>query len=169
MALSGFGIELRAGQFDLMDADAVELAAQSRYFGISDSTIRMFPTTNFNIFTTIQGDTMIVPKIPTKTTAVSDGPMVATNFILDQNYPNPFNMTTMIRFSLPEQSTVKIIVYDITGKQIATLVDGMKAAGVHSIGFGNEQLSTGVYFYRMIARTVEGKQLIVTKKMVVMK
>jgi len=70
-------------------------------------------------------------------------------FSLSQNYPNPFNPVTKIDYTLPLNSNVKIIVYDITGKVVNTLVNEAKTAGFHTVVFNASNLSSGVYFYSM--------------------
>lgn len=72
-------------------------------------------------------------------------------FDLYQNYPNPFNPETVISYQLSVTSNVTLKVYDILGKEIRTLVDGLQKAGLHTITFDGSGLSSGVYFYRLIA------------------
>lgn len=91
-------------------------------------------------------------------------PTVVNNFELQQNYPNPFNPTTQIRFSLAEQSQVTLKVYNILGKEIATLVNDVKGAGTHEISFDGSGLSSGVYFY-----TLQTGKFTQTHKMILMK
>jgi hypothetical protein len=71
------------------------------------------------------------------------------NFALSQNVPNPFNPATTISFSLPEAGFASLKVYDTTGREVATLVNGMSARGEHQVNFDGSQLSTGVYFYTL--------------------
>ncbi len=68
---------------------------------------------------------------------------------LSQNYPNPFNPSTVIKFNLSEKSYIKLIVYDILGKEIATLVNEEKPAGLYEVTFNASPLSSGVYFYKL--------------------
>ena len=83
---------------------------------------------------------------------------------LHQNYPNPFNPTTVISYELPENSHVRLEVYDMLGKQIATLVDGQVSAGTHQVNFDASNLSSGVYIYRLQAGgTMITKQLTLIK------
>ena len=70
-------------------------------------------------------------------------------FSLNQNSPNPFNPSTNISFSLPENSFVKLVVYDITGREISVLADDNFSAGNHSVLFNASSLPSGVYFYRL--------------------
>lgn len=77
-------------------------------------------------------------------------------FTLGQNYPNPFNPSTTIEYQVPNETKVRIVVYDLLGQEIRRLVDGYQTAGTYQIVWDgrNEsgvQMSTGVYFYQMIA------------------
>lgn len=70
-------------------------------------------------------------------------------FALAEAYPNPFNPSTTISFTLPESGVASLKVYDLTGSEIATLVDGLTSRGEHNVVFDGSQLSTGVYFYTL--------------------
>lgn len=83
---------------------------------------------------------------------------------LQQNYPNPFNPITTIRFELPKASRVSLKVYDILGREVATLLDGFSEAGEKSVEFRASNFATGVYFYRLVAgEFVETKKLMLLK------
>jgi PKD repeat protein len=87
-----------------------------------------------------------------------------STFSLNQNYPNPFNPTTNIQFGLPRNSNVKLIVFDMAGKQISVLLDEYKQAGSYTYSFDGSQLSSGVYFYRIIAGNfVETRKMLLIK------
>ena len=87
-----------------------------------------------------------------------------TTIRLDQNYPNPFNSGTIIRFRLPTNNVIRLEVYDILGRRIATLADGLQEAGIYEIPFNGSSLSSGVYLYRLTTPFE-----VVTKKMVLVK
>ncbi len=72
-------------------------------------------------------------------------------FELYQNYPNPFNPQTIISFQLPHAEHVALKIFDILGREVATLLNEMKEAGYHEVNVDATNLSTGVYFYRIQA------------------
>jgi hypothetical protein len=76
---------------------------------------------------------------------------VPGKFNLYQNYPNPFNPSTKIKFDLPNNSVVKIIVYNILGKEMTTLVNRNMEAGTHEVEWNASEFSSGVYFVRLEA------------------
>ncbi len=78
--------------------------------------------------------------------------ILPSEFILFQNYPNPFNSSTEIRYSIPIQSDVRLDVYNILGRRIATLVDENQQLGDHSVLWDASGFSSGIYFYRITAR-----------------
>jgi hypothetical protein len=76
---------------------------------------------------------------------------VPEEFGLDQNYPNPFNPSTKIRFQLEKSGDVRLSVYDLTGREIAVLINGHRNAGEYQVEFNGENLSSGVYLYRLVS------------------
>ncbi|MBI5474927.1 MAG: T9SS type A sorting domain-containing protein [Ignavibacteriae bacterium] len=88
------------------------------------------------------------------TTDVGESGDRPIDFRLEQNFPNPFNPTTTISFSLSKASSVKLVVTNMLGEEVATLVDGKVEPGKHVKVFDAEKLASGVYFYRMIAGEV---------------
>jgi len=96
-------------------------------------------------------------------TKVSDSKIIS-EYSLFQNYPNPFNPTTTINFTIPKTSFVTLKVYDLLGKEIATLVNEEKHAGSYNIEFNGKDLPSGIYLYRIYAG-----EYIQTKKMILMK
>ncbi|MCH8495371.1 MAG: T9SS type A sorting domain-containing protein, partial [Balneolales bacterium] len=95
-------------------------------------------------------------RVVTATREVSiptDNNDLPTEVTLHGNYPNPFNPTTSIKFSVPETMQVEIEVYDLVGRQVATLTRRDFNAGTHTIDFNASALSSGVYLYRMVTPT----------------
>lgn len=82
---------------------------------------------------------------------------------LSQNYPNPFKSSTTISYSLADNSQVKIEIYDILGKAVSTLVEGVQDAGSYSINFSKGKLSSGVYIYK-----IKAGNFVAIKKMIVL-
>ncbi len=80
------------------------------------------------------------------------GPKILT---LDQNYPNPFNPVTVIGYQLPEQSEVRLEVFDMLGRRVALLADGVQSAGTYSAEFDASNLASGAYMYRLTANQQE--------------
>ena len=97
-------------------------------------------------------------------TAVESIGSIPTAFKLEQNYPNPFNPTTTIRFYTPSAGHVSLKVYDINGKEIATLTDQYVPAGNSLVEIDASNLASGIYFYRLRAGSFTQ-----TKKMILMK
>ncbi len=83
---------------------------------------------------------------------------------LEQNYPNPFNPSTNISFGLPQRSEVTLKVYDMLGREVATIYSGVKASGFHTIQFDASTLSSGVYIYRLVTNSGT-----ISKKMTLLK
>ncbi|MBS1493217.1 MAG: T9SS type A sorting domain-containing protein [Bacteroidetes bacterium] len=123
---------------------------------VSDSIV-FAAGTNSTIIKTINGGTAL-------TSINNFTNIIPSEFYLHQNYPNPFNPITIIKFDIPKTSFVKIKIYDVLGKQIATLLNEIKQAGSYSIDFNASQLSSGIFFYRL-----ETEGFTETKKMVVQK
>ena len=84
-------------------------------------------------------------------TAVYNVGHVPASFSLSQNYPNPFNPTTTIEYDVPMRSVVNISVYDVLGRKVKTLVDGVERPGSYSVTFDAASLPSGVYLCRMSA------------------
>ncbi len=90
--------------------------------------------------------------------------IVVNNFELNQNYPNPFNPSTIISFSIPNNSFISLKVYDVLGKEIKTLAEGEYLPGKYEIDFDARGLSSGIYFY-----TLKSENFISSKKMILIK
>jgi hypothetical protein len=100
---------------------------------------------------------------------------VPETFSLAQNFPNPFNPSTTIRFALPKRSSVALKVYDLLGKEVATLVDEVRQPGYHAVRWdgtngAGSSVATGIYFFRMDAHATEdGSAFSDFKKMLLVK
>ena len=98
-------------------------------------------------------------------TAIGDQPSsIPDQFEISQNYPNPFNARTAIEYSLPQDSHVRIAVYNLLGQNIETLVDQNMPAGSHLVLWNANDVPTGVYFYR-----IEAGDFFQTRKMLLAK
>ena len=85
-------------------------------------------------------------------------------FSLQQNFPNPFNPSTTIGYSMPESGLVKLVVYDVLGRLVATLVDRKQTSGVYTVPFHASSLTSGVYFYRLnIGTSTQTKKMMLLK------
>ncbi len=93
------------------------------------------------------------------------------DYALSQNYPNPFNPATVIRYELPEASAVKLQVFDMLGRVVATLVNERRDAGIYEVSFNASSLSSGTYFYRLESRSSGSRAGLFaeTKKMMLIK
>ncbi|MBK7106326.1 MAG: VCBS repeat-containing protein [Ignavibacteriae bacterium] len=97
--------------------------------------------------------------------AVGVDQTIPSKFFVDQNYPNPFNPTTTISFGLPEQSVVDLKVYDILGREVATIINNkLLKAGSFNYNFDASNLASGTYIYRLTSNNN-----VVTKKMLLLK
>jgi predicted outer membrane repeat protein len=90
--------------------------------------------------------------------------LTPTEYALYQNYPNPFNPVTKIKYQVPKTTYVELVIYNVLGRMVKTLVDGLKPAGFYELEFNASHLSSGVYFYRLKAG-----EFVIMKKMVLIK
>lgn len=94
---------------------------------------------------------------------------IPSSFKLYQNYPNPFNPETEIKFDLPKAQRVKIILYDVLGREMNKLVDEELKAGTYNIKWNGSNFASGIYFYRLETDPETGSGFIQTKKMLLIK
>ena len=83
-------------------------------------------------------------------TYVEDVTQIPNQFTLHQNFPNPFNHSTKISFNLKKSGHTELIVYNIMGAKVITLVNGFVESGYHEYVFDSKQLSSGIYYYRLV-------------------
>ena len=106
------------------------------------------------------GNTLVTGSI----TAVNDVSNLPNKFELSQNYPNPFNPSTVISYNIPKAANVTLKVYDVLGREVATLVNQFQNANSYKVRFNASSLSSGVYLYK-----IEAGNFIMTKKMLLLK
>ena len=120
---------------------------------------------------TTDGGALFVVSVDTFSVTFINGLVVGVDntipnkFFVDQNYPNPFNPTTTIKFGLPAESVVNLVIYDVLGREVRTLVNNKSLkAGTHSYNFNASSIASGTYIYRL---TTDNN--VVTKKMLLLK
>lgn len=120
------------------------------------------PTTGFIVFDDLRAVEMgLATSTEPDDELISDVP---NQIELKQNYPNPFNPSTNISFGLPQQGEVNLKIYDMLGREVATVYAGVKSKGFHTIQFDASRLSSGVYIYRLVTKSGT-----VSKKMTLLK
>jgi subtilisin-like proprotein convertase family protein len=130
-------------------------AAGSWVLRVSDNALDDFGT--LRRYTVRITSTSTLTGTETNVTTVND-------YKLSQNYPNPFNPSTKISFSIPKAGFTTLKIYDILGKEVATLINGMQTVGNHTIDFNASSLASGVYFYRL-----QSNDFVATKRMLLVK
>ena len=113
---------------------------------------------------TSDSEPVFILKMNPFTTSAEEALNLPTEVELAQNFPNPFNPTATINFGVPQQAKVTLEVFDVLGRKVRTLVNETKAAGRYSVRFDAQQLSSGLYFYRLVS----GQKMIV-KQMTLIK
>ena len=142
---------------------------------ILSSSGEMMPATRVKIEPTEE-----LPPPPPEPQSPSGAQIVPHQFALEQNYPNPFNPVTLIRYELPAQAYVRLSVYDMLGREVSRLVDGVQEAGYKSAewnpsdnrtGLAAGGMSSGVYFYRIEATGIfsPSKPYVEVKKMLLVR
>ena len=127
-------------------------------------------TVQLTVFTSDNSNIYGASKVSTVIDGVKEGNGIPTVFALNQNYPNPFNPTTELKYDVPNLSSVRIVIYDILGREVRTLVNSSNVApGSYSTEWNGlndhgQQVGSGVYFYRMDANNFTS-----TKKMLLLK
>jgi len=102
------------------------------------------------------GSTHYTDAVKVEVLTTSVGENTPATFSLQQNYPNPFNPSTAVRYQLPVASVVRLVVYDMLGREMATLVNEQKPAGIHQVEY-SPNLPSGTYFYRLTVTGSDGR------------
>jgi hypothetical protein len=117
----------------------------------SVTKLKQYANTIRTIYNNLFGIEQISSKIP-------------GTFTLSQNYPNPFNPRTIINFQLPMSNNVKLMIYDILGREVATLVNELLKPGTYEVEFDGTNYPSGVYFYKLITDNYnEARKIVLVK------
>lgn len=163
--------------FDLLSAKSTDKVAQSKFFEIdSNKVVNEYNLYAFNSpVLRIYDSVFEVAGIQATLSAVSST-IVNTpkDFSLDQNYPNPFNPSTTIRFNVGKRAKVSVVLFDVTGKEVTTLVNDSKEAGSYNVRWNGTSgkgasVASGTYFCRLLATVDDGSTTMETKKMALIK
>ncbi|MFA7359711.1 MAG: T9SS type A sorting domain-containing protein [Candidatus Kapaibacterium sp.] len=126
------------------------------------------PNTVMNHIQIMNDDIKKVFGVGKQSSKESTNSLIPQTYQLYQNYPNPFNPTTKIAFDLPKDAKVKLVIYDILGREMKTLVNNeFRSAGKYITEFNGSNMASGIYFARILVN--EGKDFIAVKKMVLLK
>lgn len=132
--------------------------------GLTDTSVSALAVNGTNLFAGTRSGVWRRPLSEMVTRVGQQQIELPTQFCLRQNFPNPFNPSTSIEFQVPNQSPVTLKIFDVLGREVATLVSELKQAGTHAVKWDATQLSSGVYFYSLIAG-----QFRETRRMILMK
>lgn len=153
------------------------------YHNLSDPT-RLYYVKTGSTFDALQGilyysfgNYKLVPRnnddfIGYQPVSVEDEETIPTEYSLSQNYPNPFNPSTTIKFSVPEESTVRLSIYNLLGQEVNVLLNNeVQSVGSYNLNFDASKLPSGIYFYRLIANPVDNsnRNFVDVKKMILLK
>ena len=121
-----------------------------------------------NLYSLYWVDFSITKIFPITVTDIIAQNTMPSNFFLMQNYPNPFNPSTVISYQISEISKVSLVIYDILGKEVATLLNEEKNVGIYNVNFTAKSLTSGVYLYRLLVVSKSGiftqtKKMMLTK------
>ncbi|MFP8488135.1 alpha-amylase family glycosyl hydrolase [Gracilimonas sp. Q87] len=134
--------------YDYFNASTVDVSNLQRDLTLGPGEYRIYTTKEFAEPDNSDPDPDITPQ----------------SFSLGQNYPNPFNPGTSFSYEVAEESDVKLVVYDLLGRKVKELVNERKAAGTYHISFQANDLSSGIYIYRL-----QAKNAVISKKMTLIK
>ena len=136
-----------ATHYDLFNNCTNDFFAQNNDWKVYDSAsiaLRIIDKSD----STIRGNIIFMPFI--FQTSINENSVQPNNFVLYQNYPNPFNSSTRIEFYLKEKDFVRIEIYNSLGEKIKEFINQELSVGKHSIDFNASQLTSGIYFYRIV-------------------
>lgn len=130
----------------------------------TNKTLEYFTDTLVLISNSIEKDTLLLYIEGNGSPSSVNEEIIPYKTELKQNYPNPFNPVTTISFSLAYKQNVKLIIYNILGNEIVTLLDENKGAGIHKVKFDGSNYASGIYFYK-----IKAGNYFLTKKFLLLK
>jgi predicted acyl esterase len=152
----GDKIRIVVTNFDRTSDDSLFLATNPHVLPVLNNSLNtLYLSNNFFIY---------LPMLNLSAGISSVNNSVPGNYYLGQNYPNPFNPSTTIKYSIPRSGFVTLKVYDIRGRETAVLVNNIVREGQYSVVFDASELSSGIYFYKLISDAYSE-----TKKMILLK
>ncbi|MEI7812176.1 MAG: T9SS type A sorting domain-containing protein [Ignavibacteria bacterium] len=130
------------------------------------SNASLSPATNSVSFlqNTVGGLVILTAEQSAVSDVVADNAQAAGSYALSQNYPNPFNPTTVINYAIPKAGMVTLKVYNILGKEVATLISGNQVQGSYSVEFNASDFPSGMYIYQL-----KSADFVTSKKMLLVK
>ena len=155
------------GPFELISGEALISATESEYV-FQDRDVRI------NVTYYYQVEAINQDEAPQTFGPITVKVVPPNSFTLDQNFPNPFNPTTSVRYELPVSGQVQLMVYNLLGQAVVTLIDGPQQAGFHTVTWNgqnqsNQAVASGVYFYRIVVTGDDEKTFTRSKKMLLLK
>jgi len=159
-----YSLQLSVSQeFDELIVDASELQHTEYQVSGLEGTTQYYWRVQAHNAAGASGWSQVLTFTTEVATSIS-GTELPAELTLYQNYPNPFNPTTIITFGLPEASNIQLAVYDMLGRRVAMLENGMRTAGWHEVSFDASNLSSGIYIYR-----IQAGDFVQTRKMMLVK
>ena len=163
--------------FDLISAKPTDKVAQSKFFNVdSNKVLDEYDMFAFSApVVRIYDSVFEIAGINSAVSAVnSSNANMPKDFSLDQNYPNPFNPSTTIHFNVGKRAKVSVVLFDVTGKEVTTLVDDDKEAGSYNVRWNGTTsngtlVASGTYFCRMLVTADDGSKTLETKRMALIK
>jgi hypothetical protein len=166
--VAGYGITNTDGSFTIPELAPGSYAVTVDKVEYSATTTTASPTYDASTGAAVASTVSL--NIDAVATAIEQEPaVIPATYVLEQNYPNPFNPSTRIRFDLPKTEKISLVVYNMLGQRVATLIEGLLEQGVHAVTWNGRdsrgvQLSSGVYFY-----TLKTSSFVGTRKMLLVK
>lgn len=157
------------GQFNLINAKSTDIIAKSKLYTVNNHSINLFDNESLSPVGVVSFDSLIINETAKLTSVVAARNTIPEKSSLQQNYPNPFNSSTVIRYSVPQNSKVSIRVFDVTGREVESLVSNEVQTGDHQVQFSSNNVASGMYVYQLVSTDNNGLTNIQSKKLMVLK